>query len=548
MKAWNNFIAQRSNAEKWYLGTLLLVFIHNLFLPVMEIDSMQYAGMAKEMSQTGNYLQVHEFGRDYLDKPPLLFWLSSISMKIFGVHFWSFRLPNFICLLLGLWATYRFALLYYSEQVAKDAFIVLASSMAFFQMVHDVRTDGLLMSFTILGIWKFSDYLLTTNKKSFLWGSFFTAMAMLAKGPIGLLAVFIPIMLNLLVKKQWKKIFNPRWLLALLVILVFLAPMLWGLYQQFDLHPEKEVYGLSGPSGIEFYFWTQSFGRITGDIYWDNGMPWSFFFGSMAWDFSPWYLLFVPAWVWAFAKFRSLKEYTSLLGFTVVFLMMSASRFKLPHYVFVVFPLASVMVAVYVSHLGSNWKKKFSYFFMILAAIILAALWIIPTQFFPPLDFAYLGAWLVGLSFYFRALRIQDINRLIPRIALALFSLPLVLSFDFYPKVFKYQLNNTAAEIIAKGYNASPVYTYYHRRHAIDFETDEPYNLDGPRELKEKNAEYILTHPSHISELNLYYHLDTIKMYTGYPVSRINLKFLNKSTRQESLNDTLLFLHLDPLK
>ena len=43
-----------------------------------------------------------------------------------------------------------------------------------------------------------------------------------------------------------------------------------GLYEQFDLHPEKEVLYMKGPSGFRFFYWTQSFGNNRGESYWDN--------------------------------------------------------------------------------------------------------------------------------------------------------------------------------------------------------------------------------------------------------------------------------------
>ena len=34
--------------------------------------------------------------------------------------------------------------------------------------------------------------------------------------------------------------------------------MAWGLYEQFDLHPEKAVNGRSGVSGLWFFLWGHS--------------------------------------------------------------------------------------------------------------------------------------------------------------------------------------------------------------------------------------------------------------------------------------------------
>src|SRR6187549_2480350 len=59
-----------------FLGLILVGYFLNLFIDVMEIDAAQYAAIAREMADTGNYLQVYHRGQDYLDKPPLLFWIS----------------------------------------------------------------------------------------------------------------------------------------------------------------------------------------------------------------------------------------------------------------------------------------------------------------------------------------------------------------------------------------------------------------------------------------------------------------------------------------
>ena len=70
---------------------------------------------------------------------------------------------------------------------------------------------------------------------------------------------------HLIYKRDWTNLFNWRWILGLAIILLVLSPMLWGLYHQFDLNPDATVNGRTGVSGIRFFFWEQSFGRITGE-------------------------------------------------------------------------------------------------------------------------------------------------------------------------------------------------------------------------------------------------------------------------------------------
>ena len=56
----------------------------------MDVDASQYASMAREMFESGNFLEIKDKHENYLDKPPLIFWLSCLSFKIFGISnfFW----------------------------------------------------------------------------------------------------------------------------------------------------------------------------------------------------------------------------------------------------------------------------------------------------------------------------------------------------------------------------------------------------------------------------------------------------------------------------
>ena len=99
-------------------------------IPLMDIDASQYASISREMLENKSYLQVFDLGYDYLDKPPMLFWLSAISMKIFGVHDWAYRLPSFLFAILAVYATYRLALLFYRKEIAQLSALVLAASQA----------------------------------------------------------------------------------------------------------------------------------------------------------------------------------------------------------------------------------------------------------------------------------------------------------------------------------------------------------------------------------------------------------------------------------
>ena len=85
--------------EKIIVGILLLIYINNLFLDIMRIDAAQYASISLEMLQNQSYLQVYDFQQDYLDKPPLLFWISSWSMGAIGICNFAYKIGAFLFLL-----------------------------------------------------------------------------------------------------------------------------------------------------------------------------------------------------------------------------------------------------------------------------------------------------------------------------------------------------------------------------------------------------------------------------------------------------------------
>ena len=65
------------------LFALLGVHLIGVFsIPLMDIDASQYASISREMLERNSFLQIYDLGKDYLDKPPMLFWLSALSMKI----------------------------------------------------------------------------------------------------------------------------------------------------------------------------------------------------------------------------------------------------------------------------------------------------------------------------------------------------------------------------------------------------------------------------------------------------------------------------------
>ena len=159
---------------------------------------------------------------------------------------------------------------------------------------------------------------------------------LLVKGPIAAVASMLAVGGQLFHTKAWGKLTDRRLVLVPIVIGVMLFPMCIGLYEQFGVH------------GLRFYFWEQSFGRITGENRWVDDSSILFFTHELPWQVLPW-VLFILAGIrldWKdLVGERNAAEHASTIGASLVFVALSLSQFKLPHYLYVTLPLFSIMGA-----------------------------------------------------------------------------------------------------------------------------------------------------------------------------------------------------------
>ena len=437
-----------SAQTRWYIlaAGLLLVFVRGLFIPVMDVDASQYASISMEMLQNGSWLEVLHRHTDYLDKPPLLFWLSAFSMKIFGIHTAVYKLPSVLMALLGVYAVGQFTRMYYSVATARSAVAILATSVGLLLLCNDVRTDTLLMGASAVAIWQMAAFHREKHWKYLLGAAIMTGMAMLAKGPVGLIAVMAATGAHLALRREWSGIFRWEWLAGMAVIVLMLVPMSVGLYQQFDVHPEKVINGRTDVSGLYFYFWEQSFGRITGENVWKNDTTVFNFLHVYAWAFLPWSLLLLMALGYHFRqlvlyRFRlsGAQEGFSLGAFVLLFLALSLSKYKLPHYIFITLPWAAVLTARWLHAAPpARWWGGVQMMVQSLAtlAVLLIPAWVFftwnPAIWLPALALAATGLRLARPRYFAQ-------ERYVQGVAFTGLLIGFVLNFHYYPQLLPFQ-------------------------------------------------------------------------------------------------------------
>ncbi len=446
----------------WLAAGLVVIFLRGLFLDLMDVDASQYASISMEMLKNGQFLEVQHRHEDYLDKPPLLFWTSAASFFLFGLSNFAYKLPSFLATLAAVFAVYKFTENFYNKKTARHAALIFASSLGLFLVNNDVRTDTLLLATTTLAIWQISIFIEKNKWKNLLAGSFFIGLAMLAKGPIGLVMPCFAIGSHLILTKNWRKILDPRWLVGLVLIALVLLPMCWGLYHQFDLHPEKMLRDRKTSSGLYFYFWEQSFGRVTGDNVWQDDSTPLYFVHTYLWAFLPWSLVFFGAF-WSklravFDPFQKIEtaenrpEWYSLGGFLLTFLALSMSRYKLPHYIFITLPWAAVMVARFLNLIfSSRSTSRVAFFWSAVQnlSIILTGIlaYLIIWYVFPTKNWWVWGIFILTFGcVIFKIFTKNEENaagRTVKKSVLAAIGFGLILNFWFYPNLLPFQ--STAA-------------------------------------------------------------------------------------------------------
>lgn len=530
-------------------AVLILVYLVGFGIDIMDIDAAQYASMSREMMLSGNYLQVFELGNDYLDKPPFLFWVSALSMKLFGANNFAYKLPTFLCSLLALYATYKFCLLYYKKEVAIMAALILASCQAFFLINHDVRTDTILMSWSIFSIWQLARWFKTEKTIYFFIGCIGIAGGMLTKGPIALLVPIFAFGSHIMLTRNFKMFFKWQYMAGIVVIAILLLPMCIGLYQQFDLHPEKTVNGKTGVSGLRFFFWTQSFGRITGESSWSNDKNIFFLFQNLLWGFLPWIVLFITA-LYVELKAIVLKkgrildseEWICMGGFVVTYLALGTSHYQLPHYIYIVLPFAAIITAKFLYRLlFQNEYPRLLRFFEKSHFVIFALLWILLIVllmycFTTPLwiSLAAIVFFIFFLAIFYRSKSNMYF------LAMCLFFIigsNLFLNLGVYPSLLHYQAGSNIGRwinrenlpkqqmFIYQSYIGQSIHFY---ANAIIAHKDVLTQI--------QSGDYIITSKEKLSDFsnaNMAYEI--IYETNTYKVTQLTLEFINPSTRKNTL-------------
>lgn len=220
-----------------------VAFFHRLDEAPLSGDGIGYGQIAKEMTQTGDYLTPYHDGIPvfYTSKPPLIYWMMALSGKCFGFTNFSVKLPIAVLALMSVIIMFLFVSKYYDYYTAFFTSIILIFTQQYLHHARSCITDGPFATFFILALVCF--WIATTEKKSFYYYlmSFSIGLAIMSKQASGLLIYFV-ILGYLLLSKDRKALKNIHFWLSFLLVPIIVLPWHIAMYKKFGTDFIKEYF------------------------------------------------------------------------------------------------------------------------------------------------------------------------------------------------------------------------------------------------------------------------------------------------------------------
>jgi 4-amino-4-deoxy-L-arabinose transferase-like glycosyltransferase len=305
--------------------SLAVCMIHLGSFGLWEPDEARYAEIAREMLRSGNLLVPHLNYVAYVEKPPLLYWLTTLSFWIFGVSEFAARLPVALSAIVGILATYFFALRAFSRRHAILAAAILATTPLYALMAQVLTTDMTLTA--LVTIATFSLYLHRQEGGRWCWVAYVAmGLAVMTKGPVGAALPIFSMLLWLTVNREVRgAIAKFRALPGLLLTMLIAAP--W-----FVAMTMRE------PGFADFYFIGEHLRRVFETDY-SHSEAFYFYVPVLAIGLLPWSIL-VPFLTWREAPHNPARSFCVVAASVTVVAFSCASAKLIPYILPAVPPLA----------------------------------------------------------------------------------------------------------------------------------------------------------------------------------------------------------------
>jgi 4-amino-4-deoxy-L-arabinose transferase-like glycosyltransferase len=309
-------------AAAWF-GTLGL-------RPLYKADEARYAEIPREMVASGDWITPRLNGFKYFEKPPLQYWATGFFFEAFGIRDWTSRLWAALMGFAGILLVLNVGNRLFGPPAGTFAAAVLAGSPVFVA-ASQINTLDMGLAFFLSG----AVFALASGYPIVFWAC--CAFAVLSKGLVGIVLPLATLGLYILLKRDWKLIWEVRPISGPVVFLLIAAP--WFV-----------AVSLRNPEFAHFFFIQEHFQRFTTEVHQRTAPVW-YFLPVLALGLAP---LLLPA---ALGWWRGLRSaappfdavFWLALWALVVLAFFSASSSKLPAYILPMFPALALLAGRYLA-------------------------------------------------------------------------------------------------------------------------------------------------------------------------------------------------------
>lgn len=336
------FLSAKSTAARQDLTLLAITFglLTFQFLgryPLLEPDEGRYAEIPREMLARADFITPTLNYVKYFEKPPLLYWLNAFSFTLFGQNEFAARLPCALAGLLVILFTYWLGRRLFDRRTGLYAAIITGTGIGFIALARIVLTD---MPLTLCLTVSLGSVILAIRSSGRERSGYFylaygaAALAVLAKGLIGIVFPAAIIFLFLLLRRRWRLLLEMRLISGLGLFLLIAAP--WFV-----------LVSLRNPEFARFFFIHEHFERFLTKVH-QRYEPFWYFFPVLAGVMLPW-SVFIPAALKNAWQRRREEEGEALAYLSIwalfIFLFFSKSDSKLIPYILPVVPPLALLIA-----------------------------------------------------------------------------------------------------------------------------------------------------------------------------------------------------------
>ncbi len=427
----------------WWKDLVILAVVSGIWFlallgmrPLSNPDEGRYGEIPREMAVTGDFVTPRLNGVKYFEKPPLVYWLSALTFRQFGVSEFTVRLWGGIFSIVGVLLTYAAARALYGRAVGIWSAIILSTTLMYYIFSQIMLLD-MAVAVTITGA--LFTFILAMReprgqKRFGLFMAFyaFMALATLSKGLIGIALPGAVIFLWVLLLNRWRGLWPFYPLVGTILLLVIAAP--WHIYA-----------ARANPDFLNFYFYHEHWLRFTTRIH-GRYEPWWFFLPIFLVGLFPWVyftrqaLRESLAGGWK-ARHKNSEEWFFLIWVVFIIAFFSKSQSKLIPYILPVFPAMAVFIGRSISGvwLGLPMDKfrQGAWAFIVTALVVVVAAVVTPNipgqpdlnANLPMLKLTFGGAMLVGAVATFLGLRRNQPRLMIGAVVVSSATLLLAVSF-----------------------------------------------------------------------------------------------------------------------